>query len=641
MTILAIVDTPEAVARARRDHADARIATDNPILAAVSPGVENIDALIAQAEALELGANALAITAAVERRLASSEAARRLGLPPSALGITGPLSRLVASILHRGAALARALETAATERIALLFVETPPWEPRQPLVLPRFANPARSLAEQGFFAPRPWTYQAVPYPLPERVNDTAIRDLGRRLAMMPVAQIVNEALFRIGIGRGAGVVVGKENEAVREALPWLALSGIRMKRAGSLTVPASRTNPNPPAVEVDDLLRAELAGLLDDGVDRLGEFGSHQRDAIVSLLLRHLSAGLAHLAGRLPELRERVEQLFPRAGGVLVTNGLFGPAGMLVHRLCQQRGVRVIEFEHGVTAGIAALTDTKLEHGGPPPVETLLVCSARSARSFNGAAARPARAVGLPDQVRNTLRHPVQRWLAQRALGLGRGPVVMHVSTLPYHGNHRPGLGAPTETTTFTIDRTLIEGVYPRVPHHVVFKQYPTQRFPFEPDYSALFKLSPNISLRKEEDFRYIRAAADVIVTMTPTSTLGWCVGAGVPIVWLDSRRINPLDGEDLRAAFGESFLFVDLDSEAWADHLLGLLDRPLAAIRADWAARRPAREKLYAESISGPAGTVGRRAARIVAEILRGQAKGISPRVAPETGSRSSPAGE
>jgi len=632
MRMLALVDSPNAIVRAMRDCPGARIVTDNPLLAAAEPLAENIDALVPQERAFELGRNALAITALVERRLAGGGASQHLGLPSGSLGVTGPFSRLVASVLHRAAAMARAVKTFAPEKVVLLLIDTPPWDPRQPLMMPRFANPARQLAELGFFAPLDTEFVPVYYALPARVNNTAIRDLIRRLAMMPAAQIAGEAVSRLGRRRAARVIVGQENEALRETLPWLSLAGIRTRRVGSLTAPSDRA-PEECRVPAEFVahLKADLASPLGEALNEIAEFDRTQSDAIVAIFLRHLAAGLVHLAARMPPLRQRVERLLPVPGSVLITNGLFGPAGMLVHRLCREQGARVIEFEHGVTAGIAALTDMKLGFGGSPPVEKLLVCSARSVRSFNGSAAEPAQAIGLPDQVRKTLRRPLQRRLARRALGLGPGPVVMHVSTLPYFGNHRPGLGAPTETSTFAIDRMLLEHVYPRLPHRVVFKQYPTQRFPFEPSYETVLKLSANVTLRKDEDFRYIRAAADVLVTMTPTSTLGWCVGAGVPLIWLDSRQINPLDGDDLRMAFAQSFLFVDLDSHDWPKRLLEILNRPLEAIRADWAARKAARESLYGEAITGPAGNVGRRAARVIAEILRRQEQDAVARLATE----------
>lgn len=620
MSAIVVVDSLEAV-EAARAIADAAIVTDNPMLAALAPvPVVNCDALISQAEALALGRAALALTDAIERALNTPDIARLFGLAEGNVRLIGPASRLVASLFHRGAALARALAAHGADRIHLRLLDLPRWEAGQPLILPRFAHPARALAEAGFFAPLPVEWQAVATALPKNVNDTSIRDYGRRMAMLPVPVIAMEMASRLRKdSTAAPVVIGQENEAVRETLPWLALRGIRFRRFGKLGVaePVPARGFDEPVV-VEPLVERAVLGLLRDGARATGMFSPTQADALAGLISQHLSAGLAWLSGQMPGLRRRLDRAFPGGKGTLLTNGLFGTLGPQVYGLCRQRGIKVFEFEHGLTAGIAALTDEKLAGELTQGADAIMVCSDRSARSFAASGAQTVRVIGLADQVREMLRPRLQRRLARRALGLGSEPVVMHVSTLPYFGNHRPGLGAPTETTTYTLDRTLLTEVYPRIGHRVVFKQYPTQRFPFEPAYQSAFPAAANVTVTKDEDFRYIRAAADVIVTMTPTSTLGWCIGTGAPVVWLDSKLINPLTDEDVREGFRRAFLFIDLDEADWAEKLRACLARPLERIRADWDARAADRKALYGAVLAGPNGATGRRAAAVVAALLK-----------------------
>ena len=627
MTTLCLVDTPQAVAAARRDLPDAVLVTDNPLLAADPKvdGVDNIDRLIDRADTLALGRAALDIAADIDRRLAGADIARRFDLPPDYLILGQLSSRLIASLTYRAAVLARALAHYRPNSVALRIVDAPRWDIFNPVMMARFAHPARALAEQGFFGAGPVDVAIVPAPLPDVINDTAVRDFGRRVAMTPLPQLVFELCHRLGLRPGwAGrVVVAHENEALREAMPWLALAGVAVQRRGVLATPAAgEPVPFDQPATPDAEIRALIEESVRDAVAATGYFDAAQATAIANLVAVHVSAGLADLPGQVARVARRLDAWFPN-GGVLLTNGLYGPLGTQTYGLCRARGVRVVEFEHGVTAGLAALTRVKLESQGAPPVERLLVCSDRAARAFNGArgGAREgalARPIGLPDQTRRLLRAPWQRRLARRRLGLGaRETVIMHVSTLTYSGNLRAGLGMASESTTFDLDRTLIEEVYPALPHRVVFKQYPTQRFPHEPGYDHLFRLADNISIAKDEDFRYLRAAADVLVTLTPTSTLGWCVGTGAPIVWLASEQINPLADDGLAAAFRDSFPTVDIDRADWPDRLRDILSRGLDDIRAQWRAGSEARARLYGDAITGPAGTTGRRAAREVLDML------------------------
>ena len=59
-----------------------------------------------------------------------------------------------------------------------------------------------------------------------------------------------------------------------------------------------------------------------------------------------------------------------------------------------------------------------------------------------------------------------------------------------------------------------------------------------------------NITFFKgEEDFRYLRAIADIIITQSSESTLEWCIGAGVPLVFLDSDYYEPLENKEVKNA--------------------------------------------------------------------------------------------
>jgi hypothetical protein len=628
MTTLAIVDSlPAATIAASAPNMV--LASDNPLLAhdrRAGAAIENMDALIPQREAARLGALALDLTAAVERRLAAADAAAEYGLEPGYVSVMGVVSRLVAGTLHRGAAMARVVARVEPDEVALYLVDAPRWEPGQPFLPPRFAHPARALGELGFFAPRPASFTAVAAPLPATVNDTAVRSFAARALVPPLATSLFEALDRARLlpaARGR-VLVGEENETVREALPWIALHGVKPVRKGKqCRGPVGPTVTFRDAVETDPWVEGALGDLVQEGIEAASAFSGDQRHAIGQLLLQHLSAGLRHLGAQVEALRRDLDSWHSGGESILLSNGLFGPAGAQSYGLYRARGLRIVECEHGVTAGISALTDRKLELAGPPPADRLLVCSDRARRVFVSARRATSRpeivAVGLPDQVRRTLRRPFQRWLARRRLGIASSEaVVMHVSTLPHSGNHRPGLAAPTETTIWSLERALLESVYPGLRHRVVFKPYPTQRFPHEPDYPDRYEIASNITFTGDEDFRYVRAAADVLVTMTPTSTLGWAIGAGVPLVWLDTRELNPLSDDEVGRRFRDSFLWVDLDKAGWQGRLRAMLARGLPEILGDWRIKAESRAALCRDVLTGPPGSVGRRVADVVLALRR-----------------------
>lgn len=343
------------------------------------------------------------------------------------------------------------------------------------------------------------------------------------------------------------------------------------------------------------------------------------------MLSRYLAAGLATTAASRNSVQKWLVGQFSgcrRQRRILVTAGLFGPQGALLHSMAKQHGITVVTFEHGVTKGLAALSAARPEASEVKLTDWFLGCAPNAMREYGqdlDSGRFRFRAIGLPDHMKRLLRRPIQRVLARRALGLRRGkPVLMHIATWPYHGNHRSGPGVPPETSVLDIDRTLLQMVYPDLPYRVFFKPYPTQRFIHEPHYRSLFKIADDVGFIDEQDFRYVRAAADVIVTTNPTSTLGWCVGTGVPLVWLDSRWLTPLASDDLRRKFREAFIVVNIDVPTWPQELRAMLRRDLNSVAAEWRAKGSARKALLELAITGPQGSCGRRGAAAVNEALR-----------------------
>lgn len=623
MTDCAFVDSPAAARAARAHFPGARLATDNPILAAVpdEAPIENLDSVVDQETANTLGERGVAVALEIDRTVAE-EAAVYPELLQDGAKLAGHAARLFCSLFYRAFVLKALKARAPQAGIAAFVCPSPAAEAAAPVLMSRFASVLPPLAQTGFFGTIPVLVKSVPTDLPANINDTSIRDLGRRLAMLPSPLVAYELLRRLGIGDGPNaacrIVVVGENEALRETLPWLRRSGfglLRAARVAPIVRDAAASMPTRRdrfAARVGQLLAAQDL-----------PFDTAESTAIARVAAFHLDAGLSWLAANARSISAGLDRLFAEGSEpVLLANGFVGPLGAATYAACRRRGIRAVAFEHGVTKGISSLAESRAEASEGNHTDVLLACAPNVARSFGTRISRGDlrfEAIGLPDQTRRLLRPNLQRLFARRRLGLSlRERVAMHVSTWPYHANHRSGPGVASETATFERDSVLLREVYARLDYTTVFKQYPTQRFPFEPAYDALFGKLGRVIHAKDEDFRYIRAAADVLVTGNPTSTLGWCVGAGVPMIWLESRVVTPLIDDAMRARFGAAFPTVDMDAPDWAANLLARLAAPQREIEREWRAKEAARVSLLSDAVAGPPGPTGRRAAAIVGEIVR-----------------------
>jgi hypothetical protein len=640
VTCFAFVDSREAARAARARLPDARLVTDNPILAAVpdEAPIENLDGVVGQETANTLGERGVAVALAIDRTVAE-EAAVYPELLPGGAKLAGHSARLFCSLFYRAFVLKGLKERAPLARIAAFVCPSPAAEPAAPVLVARFASLLPPLAQAGFFGTIPFSIEAIPTALPASINDTSIRDLGRRLAMLPSPLVIYEILRRLGIGDGRNaarrIVVVGENEALRETLPWLRRSGFGLSRAARVAPIVRDAAAAVPVPERQDRLAARVSELV---VEQDLPFDATEMAAIARVAAVHLDAGLSWLAANARSIGAGLDRLFADGSEpVLLANGFVGPLGAVTYAECRRRGVRAVAFEHGVTKGISSLAESRAEASEGNHTDVLLACAPNAARSFGARIVRGElrfEAIGLPDQTRRLLRPALQRLLARRRLRLSmRERVAMHVSTWPYHANHRSGPGVASETATFERDRLLLQDVYARLDYTTVFKQYPTQRFPFEPTYNALFGNPGRVVYAKDEDFRYIRAAADVLVTGNPTSTLGWCVGTGVPMIWLESRVVTPLIDDEMRARFGAAFPTVDMDATGWIDVLLARLAAPQRELEDEWNAKAAARMSLFSDAVAGPPGPTGRRAAAIIEEIVgKNCAVGVSAKGASAT---------
>ena len=625
--MLAFVDSRVAMGRVRQDFPDARIVSDNPLLANAPDcrgKVADISLLLDQQEATRLGKAGIDLLLDLDRYLVKCGATERYAGVSGPINVTLTLRATLCSLLHRGLVAARAFKETGGP-VLLAIRDEPRWSEANPFLLSWYGSPLRALAQYEFFGGVPVETMLVNAPLPDSVNDTQADSLAVRLATAPASHLLYHLAMRLGVDSmlpGRPVYYGKRCELLDETLAWLALRGSNLKQA----MPPAYAPLEPLSYDdgmVDDpFLASKVMPWLRKETGKLGVFPPKQAHAVSRVLFDHLAAGLSIL----PDTRKSIEvwgdTLTEGKASAFLTSGIYGPRGVIVHDVLSRRGIKLIDFEHGVTTGIAATSDRRLDVCEATTSDILVACSERSAQRFASSSGKTARrivAVGNADQARRLLRPRLQRRLARRHLGLrGGDKTVMHVSTLICGGNGRPGDDAPAESTVYAMDKALIEDVYPQISATILFKPYPANRYPDQEVYHTLFTVAPNIRFIGFEDYRYIRAAADIVVTQANSSTIGWCIAGDIPLVHLQSRGMNALAGEDLYEAFADAFFCIDTDQKGWTGKLVDILNLDSADMAREWAGKAEVRQALLESTLAGPRGTTGKRGAAIVAQELR-----------------------
>jgi hypothetical protein len=624
-----LVDSLDAVSAAKAAGVVGRFSTDNPLLAEhllLGEDAINLDAAIGRADEERIGRFAVDWANELDGVLDCAEIADAYGFTRGSIRFAASGTRLLTGQTYRAVALARTLSEFNPGQIRIFSLDREPPDGIPPLVPERFQAPWPRLARFGFFAPITADTTHVDTRLPHVVNDTGSRSIARRLAGLPLSAILGvlstrpwfaAVLKRMG---GPVVILESDNEAIRETLGHLALRGVSvqaLKPAGQFA-PDRRANAASRELLVGQMLSLPVA----DHLTVLGEFTPQQVAALTRLIVWHYCGGIELAAQRISVLRQRFSATMREIDrpAAVIANAVVGIDGAHLYSLCRENRIPLIDFEHGVTTGLSRNSESKLGFSEASNCDEMMVCSRASQASFERAGAERTRisVIGLAEQVRRINRHPLQRWLSRRALGIGAvPPVIMHVCTTSLQGNLRGGPYAYTERAVPGLNRRLIQEVYGCLSGwRILFKDYPTQRFPYEPDCSTYAGCPAAVSYVGEEDFRYLRAAADVIVTMVPTSTLGWCVGADVPLVWLDGPA-TPLLHSAQTQAFRDAFLFIDMRDDDWPKQLADLLSIGLPRLREQWQAKASERKRCVEQYIAGPPELPGKVASTRILDRL------------------------
>ena len=225
-----------------------------------------------------------------------------------------------------------------------------------------------------------------------------------------------------------------------------------------------------------------------------------------------------------------------RPGDTVLTNLLSGAVEFAFFSWLQAKGFRTASFEHGLTMGLSKVMDWEARYASVRAGDVGMYHSRVAMAAVAPHAPGQEQALaGLTTVARRVPLRPLSRILARRMLGLGNsGHVVMYVADLDRnnaaHGPHVENdlqFAAKTRAALRALSRAFPDST-------VVAKLYPTQRYVDCCLFADTAAGLPNVRLVRDMDFRFIRAAADLIVVSNAQSTLGWVAGAGCPAIFLE-----------------------------------------------------------------------------------------------------------
>lgn len=329
----------------------------------------------------------------------------------------------------------------------------------------------------------------------------------------------------------------KECELLHEAALGILRRGGRLAQLPKLPQPGGESN-----VSAGPGDAAEVAACLKE-MARAAAERHHAEwlpayDAAMELITRRCLGFLGRLQRELANLTRGFDEATAsvKPGDEILTSALTSPLEGLFYGYCRSRGIKVAAFDHGVTLGLSAWSDSEARQAGMLAADRGFYHCPRAADSVRRHAPwQEIHVVGLPHCTAKPVLRALQRSLGRRLLGLTKDEhVLMHVPDLernnfiygPWQENDLQFL-RKTRDVTATLCRA-----FPR--SRVVLKLYPTQRYMDAYDFSDLAEEHSNLLIVGDVDFRFVRSTSDLNFTASTQSTLGWVAGAGAPMVFME-----------------------------------------------------------------------------------------------------------
>lgn len=330
--------------------------------------------------------------------------------------------------------------------------------------------------------------------------------------------------------------VVKDCELIEENFLSLLCKGGRLARLPEL--PQLPEAPENAQITNPQQLQAELRNGMIDALESLGILSNKGLKACVDIVTQRALAALTTMHVGLPAITEGFDAIAEQMGSKasLFTNALFAPVQRMFYCYCRDRRIAVAACEHGITLGLSKWSEWgarqfAMKHGdvgvyhSEEGMRTMAPYSAGQKQVLGGASA----------VTRNVCFSGLQRRFARRMLGVGQDEhIVMYMAEIE-RNNYIYGPHSENDLQFLHKTRQIVEQALAAYPQSkVVLKLYPGKRYVDTYCFEDLEAKFPNLIIVKEIDFRFLRAAADLLLVSSSQSTLGWVLGAGKPTLFYD-----------------------------------------------------------------------------------------------------------
>ncbi len=282
--------------------------------------------------------------------------------------------------------------------------------------------------------------------------------------------------------------------------------------------------------------------------------------------------------------------------------------GYALAYVCRKNNILLMSSQHGVTIEISKMHDILHIDFDNSVADVVFsynhkIIEIEKNTYFNKS---KYHAVGMP-----------MRFMRMRAMQVMNNstPSIVYISTNLYHMGL--SLAQKTDYIKFKSEKNIVTKILSKLPHKVRYKTYPEDNRRYadiDPILNEVRKFDNIEIFDKKIDMRYLVSEHKVLITTCATSTLGWPVMSGKPVVFINQKYNNPLADEAYASISKGLFVFNDDESD-FHEKLKNFLSQSIEEIERLWQERKDARKEMIREYFSVFDRGAGARSAKIILE--------------------------
>ena len=401
------------------------------------------------------------------------------------------------------------------------------------------------------------------------------------------------------------VIMPNENELNIEIAYSLIMSGVKVSRVQLNSLPNQKGVT--PDINIEKLYK-DILPIMQKKVEKW--VVPSAVSTVMKLFKLNLNAEINHFGLCVNEWKKVIVKN-KNVKQFVLTNAPGNTKGQALACICRQFAIPLISSQHGVTVEISEahkLIQNALDNSASDIVFTFnsKIANIEKNTFFNKSqfftVGMPKRLMGMRDM---------------KTTGKELIPIV-YISTNLYHMGL--SLAQKTDYGNAKDEQLLIANVLSQLPHKVCYKPYPEDNRRYADVDPVLMypEKATNMNLfAKKIDMRYLISDHKIFVTSQATSTLGWPIMSGKPVVFINRKYDSPLTSEAYKSLSQGIFVFNDDESDFYKN-IREFLSQPIEEIEKLWQLKKKYRKEMIRDYFSEHNnGNAGKRAANIIIKEL------------------------